>query len=98
MSSGLFCICRWKAATQGVALPRVQCGSVCLSRPAPSARTPLHPHVPRHLQEIPAMTPADPHSTSLLRGRVLAFSAILLAALNLRTAVTSITPLLDQLG
>ncbi|MCW4453935.1 MFS transporter [Flavobacterium sp. MXW15] len=34
----------------------------------------------------------------LLRGRVLAFAAILLAAFNLRTAVTSLTPLLEQLG
>lgn len=37
-------------------------------------------------------------SSSLLQGRVLAFAAILLAAFNLRTAVTSITPLLDHLG
>ncbi|MDC6641835.1 MFS transporter, partial [Leclercia adecarboxylata] len=34
----------------------------------------------------------------LLHGRLLAFAAILLAALNLRTAVTSLTPLLDVLG
>ena len=42
------------------------------------------------------MTHTDPHASSLLRGRVLAFAAILLAALNLRTAVTSVTPLLDR--
>ncbi|MFE6253575.1 MFS transporter, partial [Streptomyces niveus] len=41
-------------------------------------------------------SPSD--SPSLLHGRVLAFAAILLAAINLRTAVTSITPLLDVLG
>ncbi len=41
-------------------------------------------------------SPSD--SPSLLHGRVLAFAAILLAAVNLRTAVTSITPLLDVLG
>jgi len=34
----------------------------------------------------------------LLHGRLLAFAAILLAAMNLRTAVTSVTPLLDLLG
>ncbi|MDV3468483.1 MFS transporter [Stenotrophomonas sp. C3(2023)] len=43
-----------------------------------------------------------PHSNapspSLLHGRLLAFAAILLAAANLRTAVTSVTPLLDVLG
>lgn len=38
---------------------------------------------------------SSPHP--LLRGRVLAFAAIVLAAFNLRTAVTSLTPLLDQL-
>ena len=55
--------------------------------------------LPRHA--TPARTtdeflPSD--SPSLLHGRVLAFAAILLAAINLRTAVTSITPLLDVLG
>ena len=40
-------------------------------------------------------TTRSPHP--LLRGRVLAFVAIVLAAVNLRTAVTSLTPLLDQL-
>jgi CP family cyanate transporter-like MFS transporter len=44
------------------------------------------------------MTQAAPHASPLLHGRVLAFAAILLAALNLRTAVTSVTPLLDLLG
>ncbi len=44
------------------------------------------------------MTHTPPHSTPLLQGRALAFAAILLAAFNLRTAVTSITPLLDHLG
>lgn len=44
------------------------------------------------------MSHSSSHSSSLLHGRVLAFTAILLAALNLRTAVTSVTPLLDQLG
>jgi len=34
----------------------------------------------------------------LLRGRCLAFVAVVLVALNLRTAVTSITPLLERLG
>ncbi|WP_305805458.1 MFS transporter [Stenotrophomonas sp. YIM B06876] len=34
----------------------------------------------------------------LLHGRLLAFAAILVAAFNLRTAVTSLTPLLEQLG
>ncbi len=34
----------------------------------------------------------------LLQGRLLAFAAILIAAFNLRTAVTSLSPLLDQLG
>ncbi|MGE8250258.1 MAG: MFS transporter, partial [Stenotrophomonas bentonitica] len=44
------------------------------------------------------MTHPTPPSQSLLHGRLLAFAAILLAALNLRTAVTSLTPLLDVLG
>jgi len=44
------------------------------------------------------MTTPPPHGASLLHGRVLAFAAILLAAVNLRTAVTSVTPLLDLLG
>jgi len=44
------------------------------------------------------MTASSPASPPLLHGRVLAFAAILLAALNLRTAVTSVTPLLDVLG
>ncbi|MGH8054290.1 MAG: CynX/NimT family MFS transporter [Stenotrophomonas sp.] len=43
------------------------------------------------------MTHAAPSPHPLLRGRVLAFVAIVLAAVNLRTAVTSLTPLLDQL-
>ena len=34
----------------------------------------------------------------LVRGRLLVFAGILLAAFNLRTAVTSLTPLLDVLG
>ena len=44
------------------------------------------------------MSSSSSESPSLLHGRVLAFAAILLAAVNLRTAVTSITPLLDVLG
>ena len=44
------------------------------------------------------MTSPTSPSPSLLHGRLLAFAAILLAAVNLRTAVTSITPLLDVLG
>lgn len=44
------------------------------------------------------MSSSTSDSPSLLHGRVLAFAAILLAAVNLRTAVTSITPLLDVLG
>ncbi|GAB3060677.1 CynX/NimT family MFS transporter [Stenotrophomonas tumulicola] len=45
------------------------------------------------------MTPAaSPATPSLLHGRALVFAAILLAAVNLRTAVTSVTPLLDVLG
>lgn len=44
------------------------------------------------------MSSSTSDSPSLLHGRVLAFAAILLAAINLRTAVTSITPLLDVLG
>ncbi|MEK0265415.1 hypothetical protein QT383_03220 [Stenotrophomonas rhizophila] len=44
------------------------------------------------------MTHPTSPSQSLLHGRLLAFAAILLAALNLRTAVTSLTPLLDVLG
>ena len=44
-------------------------------------------------------TPASSSSTpSLLHGRALVFAAIVLAAVNLRTAVTSVTPLLDVLG
>lgn len=42
-----------------------------------------------------------PHATfrqSLLKGRLLAFAAIVLVAANLRSAVTSLTPLLDRLG
>jgi len=44
------------------------------------------------------MSPSPSTPTPLLHGRVLAFAAILLAAANLRTAVTSVTPLLDLLG
>jgi CP family cyanate transporter-like MFS transporter len=44
------------------------------------------------------MSSSSSESPSLLHGRALAFAAILLAAVNLRTAVTSITPLLDVLG
>jgi len=45
------------------------------------------------------MSPTSPSAQApLLRGRLLAFAAILLAAVNLRTAVTSLTPLLDRLG
>ncbi|KAF1015748.1 MAG: putative transporter YycB [Stenotrophomonas maltophilia] len=44
------------------------------------------------------MTVSSHTPTPLLHGRVLAFVAILLAAVNLRTAVTSVTPLLDVLG
>ncbi len=42
-----------------------------------------------------------PHATfrqPLLKGRLLAFAAIVLVAANLRSAVTSLTPLLDRLG
>lgn len=35
---------------------------------------------------------------SLFKGRLLAFAAIVLVAVNLRSAVTSLTPLLDRLG
>lgn len=35
---------------------------------------------------------------SLLKGRLLAFAAIILVSANLRSAVTSLTPLLDRLG
>ncbi|NIJ68373.1 CynX/NimT family MFS transporter [Xanthomonas sp. 60] len=44
------------------------------------------------------MSPLPSPRVSLLQGRVLAFAAVLLAAANLRTAVTSVTPLLDLLG
>ncbi len=44
-----------------------------------------------------SMTNTTSPTHPLLRGRVLAFFAIVLAAVNLRTAVTSLTPLLDQL-
>ena len=37
-------------------------------------------------------------ASPLLRGRLLAFAAIVLVAANLRSAVTSLTPLLDRLG
>ncbi len=42
-----------------------------------------------------------PHASfrqPLLKGRLLAFAAIVLVAANLRSAVTSLTPLLDRLG
>jgi len=52
----------------------------------------------RHLSGLMLMTHPTSPSQSLLHGRLLAFAAILLAALNLRTAVTSLTPLLDVLG
>ncbi|WP_349985092.1 CynX/NimT family MFS transporter [Stenotrophomonas sp. WHRI 8082] len=45
----------------------------------------------------PASSPLSP-APSLLHGRALVFAAVLLAAVNLRTAVTSVTPLLDVLG
>jgi len=41
-------------------------------------------------------TPTSP--PALFRGRWLAFVAVVLVALNLRTAVTSVTPLLERLG
>lgn len=44
------------------------------------------------------MRSSPPTPPSLLHGRTLVFCAILLAAVNLRTAVTSVTPLLDLLG
>jgi len=37
-------------------------------------------------------------SAGLLKGRMLAFAAIILVSANLRSAVTSLTPLLDRLG
>ena len=43
-------------------------------------------------------THVQPPRASLLQGRLLAFVAIVLVATNLRTAVTSLTPLLDRLG
>lgn len=43
----------------------------------------------------PASTAPRP---SLFKGRLLAFAAIILVAANLRSAVTSLTPLLDRLG
>lgn len=46
----------------------------------------------------PSTSLSNRHGNALLRGRLLAFAAILLAAVNLRTAVTSVTPLLDLLG
>lgn len=36
--------------------------------------------------------------TSLLRGRILVFAAIVLSALTLRAAVTSISPLFGRIG
>ncbi|MCL7713682.1 CynX/NimT family MFS transporter [Stenotrophomonas mori] len=46
------------------------------------------------------MSSPSPHAAPLplLKGRVLAFAAILLVSANLRSAVTSLTPLLDRLG
>ena len=45
---------------------------------------------------------SNPASTappaSLFKGRLLAFAAIILVSANLRSAVTSLTPLLDRLG
>jgi len=59
----------------------------------------LHAHVAACATcKDPRMTSPTSPSPSLLHGRLLAFVAILLAAVNLRTAVTSITPLLDVLG
>src|SRR3546814_3960359 len=45
-------------------------------------------------------SPSPPPSTRLrlTEGRALVLAGIVLSALNLRTAVTSITPLLDELG
>ena len=56
------------------------------SQPSPRERAPARP---------PA---ADLAPMPLWRGRGLILVAIALSALNLRTAVTSLTPLLDQLG
>ena len=42
--------------------------------------------------------PSSAAPASLLKGRLLAFAAIILLAANLRSAVTSLTPLLDRLG
>jgi CP family cyanate transporter-like MFS transporter len=45
------------------------------------------------------MTPrTSPHDDARLHGRMLVLAGILLSAFNLRTAVTSLTPLLDVLG
>ncbi len=41
---------------------------------------------------------STPTRAPLLHGRLLAFAAIVLVAANLRSAVTSLTPLLDRLG
>ncbi len=46
---------------------------------------------------VPSMA-ASASTPSPFKGRMLAFAAILLAAFNLRTAVTSLSPLLDVLG
>jgi CP family cyanate transporter-like MFS transporter len=45
-----------------------------------------------------AMTPRPPETPRLLDGRTLVLVGIALSAFNLRTAVTSLTPLLDVLG
>ena len=70
--------------------------------PATGRSLPLHPRAGtaavRYLSGNMLMTHPTSPSQSLLHGRLLAFAAILLAALNLRTAVTSLTPLLDVLG
>jgi CP family cyanate transporter-like MFS transporter len=46
---------------------------------------------------MPASNLPQP-APSLFKGRLLAFAAIVLVAANLRSAVTSLTPLLDRLG
>ncbi len=56
----------------------------------------------RRPRDSDRMRKQPPHSAStrprLLQGRLLVLAGILLSAVNLRTAVTSITPLLDDLG
>ena len=47
---------------------------------------------------VPTVSETTPTGTSLVRGRLLVFAAIVLSALTLRAAVTSISPLFGRIG